>query len=62
MCSCFPYLFCRLTDHTGSEVRPCMCACTHMYICASPIEPALHSAQEANFQEEITGGSLTCFI
>lgn len=40
--------------HTGSEVRHCVCACTHVCICASPIEPALHSAQRANFQEELT--------
>lgn len=35
------------------------CVLAHVCICASPVEPALHSAQEANFPEEFTAGSLT---
>lgn len=38
------------------------CVLAHVCICASPVEPALHSAQEANFPEEFTAGSLTRFI
>lgn len=36
-------LFILQTNWPGSEVRHCMCACTHVHLC---IEPALHSTRD----------------